>query len=72
MQSRPLSLTIQQADDHEKWREQQQQEEEEEDEEERRMLAAFSAENRQSAFEWDEYYGRGFNALHMKLVNAPA
>lgn len=35
------------------------------------LLMAFSAENKTgSQFDWDEHYGRGFNILNFKLVNA--
>lgn len=35
------------------------------------MLHAFSAENKQSLeFDWDHYYGRGFDALNFKVLNS--
>ena len=35
------------------------------------MLMAFSAENKLSLdFDWDKYYGRGFNALNFKVLNS--
>ena len=32
------------------------------------MLQAFSAENRQDDFDWDQHYAAGFDALNMKLL----
>jgi hypothetical protein len=38
---------------------------------EQNMLMAFSAENRQSLeFDWNHYYGAGFNALNFKVLNS--
>lgn len=34
-----------------------------------RLLKAFSAENHSSEFDWDEYYGNGFNILNFKVLN---
>jgi len=35
------------------------------------MLMAFSAENKQSSeFDWNHYYGKGFNALNFKILNS--
>jgi alkylated DNA repair dioxygenase AlkB len=35
------------------------------------MLIAFSAENKQSSeFDWNHYYGNGFNALNFKVLNS--
>jgi alkylated DNA repair dioxygenase AlkB len=35
------------------------------------MLMAFSAENKQSSeFDWNHYYGKGFNALNFKVLNS--
>jgi alkylated DNA repair dioxygenase AlkB len=35
------------------------------------MLMAFSAENKLSLdFDWNQYYGRGFNALNFKVLNS--
>ena len=35
------------------------------------MVRAFGAENHQSSeFDWDRHYGRGFNALNFKVLNA--
>lgn len=35
------------------------------------MLMAFSAENKQSSeFDWNQHYGRGFNALNFKVLNS--
>lgn len=40
------------------------------DHDEKEMLLAFSAENRQSSeFDWNHYYGKGFNALNFKVLN---
>ena len=33
------------------------------------MLKAFSKENHESDFNWDEYYGKGFNALNFKFTD---
>eukprot|EP01102_Stenamoeba_stenopodia_P002287 TRINITY_DN1208_c0_g1_i1.p1 TRINITY_DN1208_c0_g1~~TRINITY_DN1208_c0_g1_i1.p1 ORF type:complete len:398 (-),score=107.47 TRINITY_DN1208_c0_g1_i1:1479-2672(-) len=33
------------------------------------MLKAFSAENRDSHFDWDKHYGRGFSLLNFKVLN---
>lgn len=30
------------------------------------MIWAFGAENQQSEFEWEKYYGKGFDVLHFK------
>jgi alkylated DNA repair dioxygenase AlkB len=32
------------------------------------MLRAFGTENHSSSFDWDEYYGNGFDVLHMKAA----
>jgi len=38
---------------------------------EQNMLMAFSAENKQSSeFDWNHYYGKGFNALNFKVLNS--
>jgi alkylated DNA repair dioxygenase AlkB len=38
---------------------------------EHNMLMAFSAENKQSSeFDWNHYYGNGFNALNFKVLNS--
>lgn len=43
------------------------------EDDEQDMLVAFSAENRLSLdFDWDKYYGRGFNALNFKNSNSTA
>jgi hypothetical protein len=34
------------------------------------MLQAFSAENRDDAFEWAQHYARGFDSLNFKILNA--
>ncbi len=35
------------------------------------MLMAFSAENKLSLdFDWNQYYGRGFNALNFKVLHS--
>jgi hypothetical protein len=34
------------------------------------MLNAFSAENRQSEFDWAAAYGAGFDALNFRVLNA--
>lgn len=33
------------------------------------LLKAFSVENRSAKFDWDFYYGKGFNTLNFKLIN---
>ena len=33
------------------------------------MLKAFSKENHESDFNWEEYYGKGFNALNFKFMD---
>lgn len=42
------------------------------EEEELRMLKAFSAENRELDFDWDEYYGSGFDCINFKTLNQSA
>ena len=38
---------------------------------EQKMLMAFSAENHMSKeFDWNQYYGSGFNALNFKVLNS--
>lgn len=39
------------------------------EDEELRMLKAFSAENREVDFDWDEHYGAGFNCINFKTLN---
>jgi len=33
------------------------------------MLQAFSAENRRGDFDWDKYYGRGFDVVNFRILN---
>jgi alkylated DNA repair dioxygenase AlkB len=43
--------------------------EESQKDEELRMLKAFSAENKNSDFDWDEHYGYGFNCINFEKLN---
>ncbi|CAF3650801.1 unnamed protein product [Rotaria socialis] len=51
--------------------EEEEEEELEFDHDEENMLHAFSAENKQSSdFDWNHYYGNGFNAINFKVLNS--
>ena len=34
-----------------------------------KMLHAFSAENRDPTFDWEENYGKGFSSINMRTMN---